>query len=545
MSASKDKRIRKEQIEAGTDKRTAAQAKEKAQHRKTVITYSVVAVALVIFFAFIFIYNSAWPSQHMTAVTINDQDYTVAQLNYYYSNSYMTFYNNYAQYLNYGMFFDPNTSLADQEYADGTSWRQYFLDAAVDDMTQIQMLCDQAEADGFTLDDDQQAAYDQEIETLQTNWENLGYQNLQQYLNMNYGKGVTLELVEQELYRTHLAAAYSQSIYDGFEYSDGDLDDYYAEHADELDVIDYAYYMQSTPTEPADEAAEAEAPADEPAEDADAEAAEDTADAEEAEETTEAEETEEAGETAEPAEAPAELQELADAIDGTDQETFETELADAVDGAVPTVQSMAGSSLNAAYSEWLLDEAREAGDATVIATDTASYVVMFLGRDTNDYPDVSFRHILIQAEDTDGDGSFSEEEIKAAADEAQSVYDDWEAGDATEDSFAELANERSDDTGSNTNGGLYENVAKGAMVDPINEWLFEDGRKEGDTTVVSYEGSYTGTHVLYFAGEDDMTYAHRQADTALRSDAYSTWLEEQMEGYTSATSHLGMCGKNH
>ena len=525
MSASKDKRIRKEQIEAGTDKRTAAKAKEQAQHRKTVITYSVVAVALVIFFAFIFIYNSAWPSQHMTAVTINDQDYTVAQLNYYYSSNYMTFYNNYAQYINYGMFFDPNESLADQEYAEGTTWRQYFLNAAIDDMTQIQMLCDKAEEEGFTLSDEQQAAYDEEMEALQTSWEDLGYQNLQQYLNMNYGKGVTLELVQQEMYRTHLASAYSQSVYDGFEYTDAELDDYYAEHADELDVIDYAYYTLTKP-------AETEEPADE-AEDADAD---------EAEATAEPEATEAPAEEEEPA---VDMQALADAVDGTDEDTFAKELADAVDGAVPTTQSMAGSSLNANYSEWLLDAAREPGDATFIDTDTASYVVMFLDRDTNDYPTVGFRHILIQAEDTDGDGSFSEEEIKAAADEAQDVYDEWKDGDATEDSFAALANERSDDAGSNTNGGLYENVAKGNMVEPIDQWLFKDGRKAGDTTVVSYEGTYTGTHVLYFTGADDMTYARRQADNTLRSDAYSAWLEEQLTGYEAASSHLGMAGKNH
>ena len=35
-----------------------------------------------------------------------------------------------------------------------------------------------------------------------------------------------------------------------------------------------------------------------------------------------------------------------------------------------------------------------------------------------------------------------------------------------EDSFAELANQYSDDAGSNTNGGLYEDVYKNQMVAP-------------------------------------------------------------------------------
>ena len=506
MSASKDKLLRKQQIEAGTDKRTAAKAKELAQQRKSNITYIIVGVAVVLFVAFVLFYNSAFMVRHTTAVTIDDQEYTAAQMNYYYSTSYMNFYSSYSSYVSY--FFDPDESLADQSYDGERSWRDYFLDSAVESMTQVQMLNDQAEEAGFTLSDEQQAAYDEQIASLETAWEDLGYTNLQQYLNLNYGKGVDLDLVKQEMYRAAVASAFSESQYDSYEYSDTELDDYYAEHAGELDVIDYAYYSIPVPTEETED--EAEEPADE----------------------------------AEEPEAPAvDAQVLADAVNGTDEETFASELAAQAEGEEPTVQTLPGSSISSAYSEWLLDEARQPG---AIETDTMNYVVMFLGRDTNDYPAVSFRHILIQADDADGDGAFSEDEIAAAADEAQGLYDEWQDGDATEDSFAEMANEHSDDGGSNTTGGLYENVAKGMMVQPINDWLFEEGRKAGDTTVVSYDGdNYTGTHVLYFVGQDDMTYARAQADAALRSEAYNTWSEEQMADYEAATSHLRMCGKNH
>ena len=53
----------------------------------------------------------------------------------------------------------------------------------------------------------------------------------------------------------------------------------------------------------------------------------------------------------------------------------------------------------------------------------------------------------------------AKEDAKAAAKiKAEQILDDWKNGDATEDSFAELAKTYSDDTGSNTNGGLYEAV---------------------------------------------------------------------------------------
>jgi parvulin-like peptidyl-prolyl isomerase len=490
MSASKDKIVRKQQIEAGLDKHTKAAAEAAKARRKSNIQYTVVAIVLVVVFAFIFLYNSAIPSKHLTAVSINGEDYTVAQLNYYYSSSYMSFYNNYYYYVLSGYFFDTSESLSNQAYSDDMSWRDYFLDSAVNSMTEIQLLNEQAEAAGFTLSEEDEAAYAESVESIESSWEDYGYSSLKQYLNINYGKGVTMDLVKQELYRTYVASAYSQYVYDNYEYTTQELDAYYAEHADEYDMISYAYYTVT------DETMDAQA--------------------------------------------------IADAVDGTSEEEFTAYMEENFEDAAPVSLTYAGSSLPSAYSDWLLDS-RQVGDATAIDSDSGTtYVVMFLGRETNDYNPVDFRHILIQAEDTDGDGEYSDEEIAAAQTQAQDIYDQWLAGEATEDSFAQLAEEYSTDTGSNENGGLYEEVYKDAMVQPINDWLFADGRQAGDTEVVSYDGSnYTGTHVLFFVGADDLTYAQYQADTALRSDDYNTWLETAEADYEAVTSHLKLCGQNH
>ena len=534
MSASKDKLNRKQQIEAGTDKKTAAQAAEKAKHRKSTIIYSVVAVVLVVFFAFIFIYNSSWPSRHMTAVTVDGTDYSVAQANFYYSNSYMNFYNNYATYINYGMFFDPQQSLADQEYGDGTTWRDFFRDSAVQDIAQIQMLCDEAEAAGFTLSEEQQALFDQQYESLTNNWSSLNYESLQQYINLNYGKGVDEDMLHEELYRTFLASAYADSVREGFEYTTAELDDHYAEEADQMDEITYAVYTVSAPV---DETETAEEPA------------EDAADAEAAEDTAEPEVTPEP-EPAEPALDQTAIDAFLEAVDGTDEETFTDYIAENFDGATVAPVTLAGSSLSTNYSEFLLDAGRKAGDADAITADDGTvYLVMFLDRDANDYKLPGFRHILVNAQDTDGDGVYSEEEIQAAADAAQAILDEWKAGDATEDSFAALANERSEDSGSNTSGGLYENVPKGQMVPPIDEWIYDSARKVGDTTVVTYdgqnEGSYTGAHVVYFTGLSDLTYARTIADSEMRTEAFNAFIEEHMTGYEPVTAHMGMVGEHH
>jgi len=108
----------------------------------------------------------------------------------------------------------------------------------------------------------------------------------------------------------------------------------------------------------------------------------------------------------------------------------------------------------------------------------------------------------------------------------------WKAGDATADSFATLANANSEDTGSNTKGGLYENVYKGQMVTTFNDWCFAAGRKTGDTGIVfNNSSSYCGYHVIYYVGQG-MLYADKIADDAQRSKDYSDWQTAQLADYT-------------
>ena len=83
---------------------------------------------------------------------------------------------------------------------------------------------------------------------------------------------------------------------------------------------------------------------------------------------------------------------------------------------------------------------------------------------------------------------------------AEDILAQWQAGAATEDFFAELANTYSMDPGSNELGGLYEDVQEGQMVAEFNDWCFDEARKPGDTGIV--ETSY-GHHVMYFVGRNE------------------------------------------
>lgn len=497
MSASKDKINRKQLREAGQDKHQLAQQQAEAERRKTRTKYIIIGVIVVLLFAFIFLYNSSLPSRYLTGATIDGREYSVAELNYYYSSSYQTFYSTYGQYIQYGLFFDTSKSLADQDYSEDQTWREYFLDQALANMKQVQALCDAGEAAGFELSEEYQTQYDEAVSELETSWQTNGYSSLAQFLNMVYGKGVDEALVKQEMYRGLYASAYAEHVYDSYEYTPEELSDYYTENADKFDFINYATYTVI------------------PDEDDDG-----------------------SSKTA--------METMVSELDGTDEDSFAAYVSEHYDGDEIKTSSTQGESLSESYSEWLLDSGRKAGDCTLIDTDNTLYAVMFLGRENNQYATRTFRHILIKAADEDGDDVTSAEEIQAAVDRAEEIYDEWKSGDATEDSFAELANEYSDDTGSNTTGGLYEDVYKNQMVAPVNDWLFA-ATEPGETGVVEYNegGSYAGGHVLYYVGEGDTTYADELADSDLRTTTATEWIEELTGAMTATRSNTGIAAKNY
>lgn len=121
---------------------------------------------------------------------------------------------------------------------------------------------------------------------------------------------------------------------------------------------------------------------------------------------------------------------------------------------------------------------------------------------TKDTKLVDVRHILLKPENAKEDGTYADEDWAACEKKAQDLLESYLAGETTEDAFAALANEHSTDPGSNTNGGLYEDVYEGQMVPSFNDWCFDAGRKSGDTGLVKTDYGY---HIMYFVeGYEDV-----------------------------------------
>lgn len=156
----------------------------------------------------------------------------------------------------------------------------------------------------------------------------------------------------------------------------------------------------------------------------------------------------------------------------------------------------------------------------------ADYAEKGLTKDTHT---VDVRHILITPESTPVDGSttgettISDEAWADAEAKAKEILSQYLAGDKTEDSFATLANENSQDPGSNTNGGLYTGVSQGQMVEAFDAWCFDDGRQVGDTDIV--KTSY-GYHVMLYCGS--ATVWQEQVKNDILTEKTNNFVEEAL-----------------
>jgi hypothetical protein len=381
-------------------------------------------------------------------------------------------------------------------------------------MTQVTAIYEKAVEAGYTLSEEDSAAIDEQIASFGTYADNYGYSSAENYVSAAYGRGCNEDIVRKLMEMSYIASDYSSDNYDSFSYTADQLSSWYEENKDSYDTFDYTYYLVPADT---------------------VEVVSDVTD-EETGEVSQQTTNEVTDETM------AAAKEKADALaaEVTDADSFAAAVAALEADAKPSVQTLvSGNSLSSDYSEWMLDPARVAGDVTVAeSANSGYYVVLFQNRDDNSYNTVSARHILVNAVDADGDGTYSDEEMATARSSIEAIYDEWKSGDATEDSFAALANEKSEDSGSNTNGGLYENIYKGEMVDEFNDFCFAEGRQPGDTAIVmGSTSSYSGYHLVYFVGEGE-PYRNYLAETNLRRDDFQNWQTSITEGYAASPNFL-------
>ena len=520
MSASRE---RKQRQGSGPSERDVQAQQKAAAYKSKVRRYTVIGVVIAVLVVALLVWNSGIFQRNQTAATVNGTNYSVNDVSYFYQNAR---YSQFMYYYYFGMSAPSDDTVIDTET--GKTYRDSFLESALESMKQVTALYDAAVKEGYT---DGSVANDvaDQIASAKAAASSSGY-SYGAYLKAQYGRYMTPGAFKSIVTKVAIASAYSSDYSDSLTYTDADLEAYYNENKNSLDTFEYSY-LYFTPETVATTDADGN----------------DLGLSDDEKAALEAEALDAAKANAEAA---------LDALnDGASIESLIEEYKLGTNNSADHTSNVGSSISSSAFSEKLF--AMKDGDTAIVENgESGFYVVALHERKLSQDPTADFRHILIRAETTtdDDDNTVAptDEAWAAAQEKADSILAEYQAGEQTEDAFNALIAKYSEDVdsdGNPNNDGLYTKVAKNSSYSAeILDWLFGTTHSAGDTGIVKHEGdtssssAYWGYHVMYYVGENTPVWK-QTADSALRNADVSEWtegLEEGYEGsYTDAVKNVG------
>ena len=461
-------------------KRKEEKEKEKKEERISTAIGIVVLVALVCLVASFPI--RTYLATHETYVVVNGEAVNKVEFDYQYNltkNNYITQYGSYLTY--FGL--DTSKDLSTQMYSDTLTWQDYFEQNAVESLKQNKALMAEAKEAGFTYDTTDE--YNTFKETIKTSAASAGISE-KEYVRSIYGSYATMSRIEEYVKNDMVMNAYYQKLQEDNAPSDDEIQSYYEENKATYDSVDYRLTTieADLPTEPTELADPVEETAADTTGTTDGTAATDS--------------------TQDTAYQPSDA-EIAKAMEDAKVLADDAEKTVAKDGEAHENEKK--SSVNYLISDWLFDDARKAGDTTVITNDNSHcyYAVAFEKRYLDETPSADVR-VIIPTEDKTG----------------EEILEEWKSGAATEDSFAELCKKYTQDTSAVENGGLFEQVTKTGMTEELSNWIFDNSRQAGDTVAITVSDT---TYVLYYIGQDQPEWKINIKNT-LVSDTMSQHMQD-------------------
>ncbi len=461
-------------------KRKEEKEKDKKEERISTAVGIVFLVALVCLVASFPI--RTYLATHETYVVINGEKVNKVEFDYVYNTSKNNYITQYGSYLSYfGL--DTSKDLSTQMYSDTLTWQDYFEQNAVESLKQNKALMAEAKAAGFTYDTTDE--YNTFKETIKTSAAAAGVSD-KEYVRSIYGSYATMGRIEEYVKNDMVMNAYYQKLQEDNAPSDDEIQSYYEENKATYDSVDYRLTTieADLPTEPTELADPVEETAADTTGTTDGTAATDS--------------------TQDTAYQPSDA-EIAKAMEDAKVLADDAEQTVAKDGEAHENEKK--SSVNYLISDWLFDDARKAGDTTVITNDNSHcyYVVAFEKRYLDETPSADVR-VIIPTEDKTG----------------EEILEEWKNGAATEDSFAELCKKYTQDTSAVENGGLFEQVTKTGMTEELSNWIFDSSRQAGDTVAITVSDT---TYVLYYIGQDQPEWKINIKNT-LVSDTMSQHMQD-------------------
>ncbi len=526
MSASDKKKLRKEQAAAQLTER---QLKELAEAKKTkrlsiafVVIMLAVALTAVSILGVRAVNNSGIIDKNTIAAVTGEHKLSSVQMNYYLGdvirNQYSQWSSMYGESLSMYMMMSGlnvnqplNEQVINQET--GETWADSFVSQALDKALSDYALYDKAMAEGFKLTEEEESSLKVNIEQMKLYAMYYGYKNPNKYLQAIYGYGSTVESYDEYARVSYIASAYYTKNRDALKYDDAAIRAEDNKDLNKYSSFSYASYYLSSSTFLTGGTKDDKG----------------TVTYSDAEKEAALKKAEEAANS---------LLSAKDIID-LDTAIKALEINKDNKNAASTANTLVMySDIPASMQSWIADKARENGNITVIPNESTSkdaegketktvngyYVVMFQERNENLRHLADVRHLLVQFEGgttgSDGTKTYSDAEKAKAKAEAEKLLQEWKDGAATEESFIELVKKHSDD-GSKEEGGLFEGIHReSGFVDSFKNWSVDSARKPGDTEVILSEYGY---HVMFYVGDDELTYRDYMISEDLRATDIEKW----------------------
>ena len=547
MSASDKKKLRKEQRDAALTEKQKNEQKEAKQLKAYTLTFAIlmVLVVAIVVGSVISPMIDGIVIRNTKAMTINGEKIMTHELSYFYFDAinehqqtvYNQYYSQFGDYWSMMLGFDTTQPLTTQTYSSetGKTWAQYFADLAVENATDVYALYNDATANGFSITAEEQQEIDSYMSTLELYATYYGYSTTNAYLRAQYGEGATLKSYKEYYTMCTIASSYLEQYSEKLEFADADYRAYEKDKYDTYSTLSYVYYTMKI----------------------DSYLGEGTKD--ENGKTTWTDEEKQAARTALKADMEAILgNEIKDkesfdkaihslAINTTDKDGNAIEESKKPTSTEVKNKFIEDIYLHAGAYEWIKLTERVPGDFKAFEVYTYAdhadpehvhgddcgcsrtvdgyTIVLFVERNNNTDKMVNVRHILVKFEGgttaEDGTTTYTQEEKDKAKEEAEKLYAEWKAGTATEETFSTLANEKSDDQNGNvTDGGIYNDIYPGQMVESFEDWCFAEGRKVGDHGIVETEYGY---HIMFFSSYSEMSYRDMLIDDDMRYEYTETW----------------------
>lgn len=534
MSASTKKKIRKEQNAAALTEKQLNERKEAKKLKASSLAFAILMIVILAVGLTVMVFRGVQGSgiieKNTVAATIGDHELNSVTMSYYYADTVSNTYNSWtsmygdatATYLSM-LGLDLTLPLDEQPHYDGEgTWADYFMETALDRARADYAVYDIAMAEGYTLSSEANLNLESTV-----NYKDLyamygGYTDVDDYMVSFYGPGADRDSYYEYAKISAIASAYYNDYSAALEYTDADIRAHEAGNEQNYNsytyasyYLGYAKYLEEGTTDPsAEQIATAAAMAE--------------VDAAKLVEATTIEELDA---------AIAELEVNAETANVTSTKN----------------ENMLYTSVNSVVRDWVSSSSREEGDIAMIPNNVTStdengnettalngyYVVLFQGSNSNTEPMDDVRHLLVKFEggtqDESGNMVYTDEEKAAAKEKAEGYLNTWRSGDATEETFIELASQYSVDS-SAENGGLIAGIHAGSSYVPtFLDWSTDPDRKVGDTDIIE---SMYGYHVMYYVGENALSYRDSLITEELRNADLDEWYLGAIEGITITKGNL-------